>query len=420
MSTREELQQFDYDMKVLRANKKGDIDTLDDIFVHNLDIHEIDKNSQLNWLHTALISATQTTPPIATLQFYLDQGLDVNAQDRRKNTALHYALEKKNAECALFLLQAGANPNIPNEENIIPMGMTGYLPGREDVVHELLKRGGDVFHNQTSPGRKGGRIFEGLTISSKTDSWKKRVLEIIVQYHPDAVIDYETAYFNVFGAPPPDETQVTQPPFIHVSDEEAMAQEIDLSLKDNVDTTEKITERVVEIFGLKGKAKTQAAKQVAAAQQAFLQQQAQWPATTDYDRLLKAFDVLFDQGIIALPAAGFYQDEAYDEVMYFANNHWGKYNYQGYCYFTLQSIRHVSKSEGLDLSFGPLDSALEETLGVEIGQTIVAALRAQGLDPSWDGTFNQRVMLPKFDWRQHIDFRAYKSEKFRRQKDEHC
>ena len=417
MPTPEELQHFKYKSQVIDANEIGDIETLKDIFALYLDIHEIDKNTQLNRLHIAMISATPTTPPTATLQFYLDQGLDVNAQDWYNNTALHYALEKKNAECALFLLQAGANPNIPNKENIIPMGMTGYLPECEDVVHELLKHGGDVFHDQTSPGKKAGKIFEALTISSKTQPWKKKVLDIILQYHPNAVIDYETAYFNVYGMPPPTENKVTQPPLMHLSDEEALAQEIELSLRDNVETPEQIVERVVEIFSLKGKAKNQTATQVAVAHQTFLQQQARWPAITDYDRLLKAFDVLFDQGIIALPAAGFYSDEAYDEVMYFAKNHWGQYNYQGYCYFTLQSMRHASKGEGFDLSFGPLDSQLEETLGVEIGQVIVNALREQEFNPSWDGTFNQRVMLPKFDWRQHIDFMAYKSLKFKRKQD---
>ena len=416
MPTPEELQRFEYEMQVLKANRQGDIETLKVIFAQYLDVHYIDTNSKFTRLHIAIESET----PIETLQFYLDQGLDVNAQDWYNNTALHYALEKKNAECALFLLQAGANPNIPNKGNIIPMGMTGYLPEREDVVHELLKHGGDVFHDQTSPGKKAGKIFEALTISSKTQPWKKKVLDIILQYHPNAVIDYETAYFNVYGMPPPTENKVTQPPLMHLSDEEALAQEIELSLRDNVETPEQIVERVVEIFSLKGKAKNQTATQVAAAHQAFLQQQAQWPAITDYDRLLKAFDVLFDQGIIALPAAGFYSDEAYDEVMYFAKSHWGQYDYQGYCYFTLQSMRHASKGEGLDLFFGPLDSQLEETLGVEIGQTIVKALSEQEFNPSWDGTFNQRVMLPKFDWRQHIDFRAYKSEKFRRKKDEHC
>ena len=414
MATSEELQHLKYDMQALDANEIGDIEMLKILFSQHFDAHHVDVNSKTNWLHRVMKLATKTTPPIVTLQFYLDQGLDVNAQDWYNNTALHYALEKKNAECALFLLQAGANPNIPNKGNIIPMGMTGYLPEREDVVHELLKHGGDVFHDQTSPGKKAGKIFEALTISSKTQPWKKKVLDIILQYHPNAVIDYETAYFNVYGMPPPTENKVTQPPLMHLSDEEALAQEIELSLRDNVETPEQIVERVVEVFSLKGKAKTQTATQVVAAHQAFLQQQAQWPAITDYDRLLKAFDALFDQGIIALPAAGFYSDEAYDEVMYFAKNHWGQYDYQGYCYFTLQSMRHASKGEGLDLSFGPLDSQLEETLGVEIGQTIVKALREQGFNPSWDGTFNQRVMLPKFDWRNRIDFRAYKSEKFRR------
>ena len=417
MATPEELQQLKYDMQALDASETGDIEMLRTLFSQHLNVHHVDVNSKANWLHRVMKLATKTTPSIATLQFYLDQGLDVNAQDRRNNTALHYALEKKNAECALFLLQAGANPNIPNKGNIIPMGMTGYLPEREDVVHELLKHGGDVFHDQTSPGKKAGKIFEALTISSKTQPWKKKVLDIILQYHPNAVIDYETAYFNVYGMPPPTENKATQPPLMHLSDEEALAQEIELSLRDNVETLEQIVERVVEIFSLKGKAKTQAATQVAVAHQTLLQQQAQWPAITDYDRLLKAFDVLFDQGIIALPAAGFYSDEAYDEVMYFAKNHWGQYDYQAYCYFTLQSMRHASKGEGLDLSFGPLDSQLEETLGAEIGQVIVKALSEQEFNPSWDGTFNQKVILPKFNWCQHIDFMAYKSQKFKRKQD---
>ena len=80
-------------------------------------------------------------------------------------------------------------------------------------------------------------------------------------------------------------------------------------------------------------------------------------------------------------------------------------------------MRHASKGEGLDLSFGPLDSQLEETLGVEIGQVIVKALREQGFNPNWDGTFNQKVILPNFNWRQHIDFTAYKSQKFKRKQD---
>ena len=42
----------------------------------------------------------------------------------------------------------------------------------------------------------------------------------------------------------------------------------------------------------------------------------------------------------------------------------------------------VSKNEDLDLSFGPLDSALEKTLSVEIELMIVVALREQGFVPS--------------------------------------
>ena len=65
MPTAEELQQFEYDMQVLKANKQGDIETLKVIFAQHLDVHYIDTNSKFTRLHIAIESAT----PIETLQF---------------------------------------------------------------------------------------------------------------------------------------------------------------------------------------------------------------------------------------------------------------------------------------------------------------------------------------------------------------
>ena len=85
---------------------------------------------------------------IKTVQFYLDKGVSVNAQDDYGNTPLHYAIENNNPEAALQLLAAGANPNIPNRDNVIPLAMIGGMPERLDVLEKMLQNGGDVhFYN---------------------------------------------------------------------------------------------------------------------------------------------------------------------------------------------------------------------------------------------------------------------------------
>ncbi|MDU1346844.1 hypothetical protein [Eikenella corrodens] len=51
-------------------------------------------------------------------------------------TPLHYAMQAKNGDAALALLDAGANPNIPNRDNVIPLGMMGAMPHRLDVLNK--------------------------------------------------------------------------------------------------------------------------------------------------------------------------------------------------------------------------------------------------------------------------------------------
>ena len=62
-------------------------------------------------------------------------------------TPLHYAMRATNAEAALVLLRAGANPNIPNQDNVIPLSMIGGMPKRLDVLQLMLDKGGNVHHH---------------------------------------------------------------------------------------------------------------------------------------------------------------------------------------------------------------------------------------------------------------------------------
>ncbi|MFC5920323.1 ankyrin repeat domain-containing protein [Neisseria weixii] len=77
--------------------------------------------------------------PLSTIRFYLDKGVAVNAQDCYGMTPLHYALRVQNADAAIALLEAGADPNIPNIDNLRPLSMVGYTKDRLDVLELMLK-----------------------------------------------------------------------------------------------------------------------------------------------------------------------------------------------------------------------------------------------------------------------------------------
>ena len=75
-------------------------------------IYDDIENSQRTALHLATF--TQMTQLVAHL---LAKGIDLNAQDARGNTALHYACEFAFGPIALTLLNHGADPSITNKEH---------------------------------------------------------------------------------------------------------------------------------------------------------------------------------------------------------------------------------------------------------------------------------------------------------------
>lgn len=112
---------------------------------HNLSTVNRDKK---NWLHKVTDSMNPDEPPPVTISYLINQGIPINAQDVYGMTPLHYAMRSKNADAAIALLEAGADPNIPNRDNVIPLAMIGMIPKRLDVLELMLKKGGNVhFYN---------------------------------------------------------------------------------------------------------------------------------------------------------------------------------------------------------------------------------------------------------------------------------
>ncbi|TNH20982.1 ankyrin repeat domain-containing protein [Testudinibacter sp. TR-2022] len=147
----QELYEKSFTLQATEANGDGDLTLLNKLFFEEkkLDILEKTPKEKWNWLHRCnLLSAA----PLSVVQFYIDHGVEVNAQDMYGMTPLHYAMRSKNAAAAIALLNAGADPNIPNRDGLIPLSMIGYIREHLDVLELMLKNGGNVHYEYQNEG----------------------------------------------------------------------------------------------------------------------------------------------------------------------------------------------------------------------------------------------------------------------------
>lgn len=131
-----------------------------------------------NYLHKCNLNSSAPYP-LNVIKFYIDKGVEVNAQDCYGMTPLHYAMQAKNGDAALALLEAGANPNIPNRNNVIPLGMMGVMPHRLDVLKKMLENGGDVHY----PNANSGMELLAFTKHYRSErEGFKEIIELMEQY----------------------------------------------------------------------------------------------------------------------------------------------------------------------------------------------------------------------------------------------
>lgn len=134
--------------------------------------------------------------------------------------------------------------------------------------------------------------------------------------------------------------------------------------------------------------------------EALRQEQESWPKETDCDRLSRAFRDLERLGIIALENAGMTQSDGYSDAMEIYRDSRDKRRWIGYCFYHWQDAERAIEGEGLHLAFGPVDPNLEEAEGPKIGRLIAETLSKNGFQVTWNGTFGQRILVPKLDWKR--------------------
>ncbi|MFZ7187772.1 ankyrin repeat domain-containing protein [Avibacterium avium] len=132
-------------IEILEALDEGNIQNIDGILLGSgRNLNEVTPKEKWNWLHKALLGLNPHKPPKESIKYLIKQGIPVNAQDIYGMTPLHYAMRAKNAEAAIALLEAGADPNIPNQDNLRPLSMIGYMPNRLDILEMMLDKGANV------------------------------------------------------------------------------------------------------------------------------------------------------------------------------------------------------------------------------------------------------------------------------------
>lgn len=129
--------------------------------------------------------------------------------------------------------------------------------------------------------------------------------------------------------------------------------------------------------------------------------EAGWPAVTDWDRLAKAFTALEASGILALHNAGMTtsdaQGDAWDLIGRAPSSTW-----RGFAYYHGQDVERAVAGAPLFIGFDAVAEGIAAKQG--IGNDIVAALKAQGFAPEWNGDPETRLDVPGLKWQKRTDW----------------
>ncbi|MEU1282049.1 hypothetical protein [Streptomyces sp. NPDC005805] len=137
-------------------------------------------------------------------------------------------------------------------------------------------------------------------------------------------------------------------------------------------------------------------------------EQAAWTGTTDPERVTRAFEALADRGLIARENFACCTRCGVSEIRETAAE-----GARGYVFFHAQRTEAAAAGHGLTLYFGGFErpgtvpGAAGRAAGtVEIGHEVVAALRAAGLTPHWDGTATSAVEVRPLVWHRRLPARG--------------
>ncbi len=165
--------------KLYEALRQGQIETTKLLIEQGCDIHKVTENEKWTYLHKMMMPLPlDTVTPTESIQFLIDQGLDVNAIDSGGYTPLLFAVRQRNVEGIRLLLENGADKLIEheNERGVSALRM-GFdrVPLDYDVFKVLLELGADP----DAKNKNGKTVRELLGILANIDP---KIHELFEQY----------------------------------------------------------------------------------------------------------------------------------------------------------------------------------------------------------------------------------------------
>lgn len=127
--------------EVLRAIMKGDLSSLEIYFSNGLSSNASTEKERWSLLHqaTVLVGKPANTKAV---EFLLQKGAPINAQDIYGNLPLHYSARNSDIASAKLLIEYGSDVNVLNHEGISPLHQILLkAPINIELVQLLLAHG---------------------------------------------------------------------------------------------------------------------------------------------------------------------------------------------------------------------------------------------------------------------------------------
>ncbi|WP_405287626.1 DUF6891 domain-containing protein [Methanobrevibacter sp.] len=125
-------------------------------------------------------------------------------------------------------------------------------------------------------------------------------------------------------------------------------------------------------------------------------------SSINFNKLENAFNGLAKRDIVAIHNCGYDIEEgvadAFELNVHLLNN---KFKADGFCFYTFEDVEEAIEDEKLKITFGDFENS--ETKALEIGKTVVDALKSEGFSIVWDETVNCQIELNPFKWDKSFD-----------------
>lgn len=121
-----------------------------------------------------------------------------------------------------------------------------------------------------------------------------------------------------------------------------------------------------------------------------------WPKITDFDRLDRAFKALKDKGVLCLHNAGYTMSDGHDNSNEALGN-FPKGQFFGYCFYHGQDTERAVFGDGLMLAYDHVEGDVPDK--IKVAEALKKELVNAGFTIEWDGTTDQRINIPNFDWK---------------------